>query len=155
MANDAAARGYGWDDVIENESPDFGPLPAGDYDFEVVDFERARHAGSENLPPCNKAIVHIRIQNEEGMSTIKHNLFLHSKTEGMICAFFTGIGLRKKGEPFKMNWAAVKGRRGRCKVGVKTLPPRNENEKGLDVNEIKKFYEPAEQPQTGFEPGKF
>ena len=83
--NNNAERELGWDDPIENDSPDFVLLPEGDYDFEVVSFERARHAGSEKLPPCNKAIVHIKIEGEEGISIIRHNLFLHTITEGMLC----------------------------------------------------------------------
>ena len=140
----------GWNDVIENDSPEFVILPDGDYDFEVIDFERGRHNGSENLPPCNKAIVHIRIEGKEGVSTIKHQLFLHTITEGMLCAFFTGIGQRQKGERLKMNWNAVVGSKGRCKVGTRKWT--NDEGKEMVFNEVKKFYEPE---AKGFTPGKF
>lgn len=153
MSETANAYELGWDDEIEKEGSDFTVLPVGDYDFEILDFERGRHPGSDKLPPCNKAIVSIRIEGEEGVSIIKHNLFLHSITEGMLCSFFTAIGQRQKGEKVKMNWSAVPGAKGRCRVGIKTLPPRNGNETGLTVNEIKKFYEPA--APASFEPGKF
>jgi len=143
-------RELGWDDVIENDSPEFVILPDGDYDFEVVDFERGRHNGSEKLPPCNKAIVHIRIEVKEGISIIKHQLFLHTITEGMLCAFFTGIGQRQKGERLKMNWNAVVGSKGRCKVGTRKWT--NDEGKEMVFNEIKKFYEPE---AKGFTPGKF
>ena len=147
-----------WDSAIENDGPEFVLLPEGDYNFEVVEFERGRHNGSEKLPPCNKAVVHIKIEAPQGVSIIRHNLFLHTKTEGMLCAFFAGIGQRKKGERLKMNWSTVVGSRGRCKVGIKTY-----NDK--QYNEIKKFYESgpvtaqnqaASQPaQMTFESGKF
>lgn len=143
-------RELGWDDVIENDSPEFVILPDGDYDFEVVDFERGRHNGSEKLPPCNKAIVHIRIEAKEGISIIKHQLFLHTITEGMLCAFFTGIGQRQKGERLKMNWNAVIGSKGRCKVGTRKWT--NDEGKEMTFNEVKKFYEPE---AKGFTPGKF
>ena len=143
-------RELGWDDVIENDSPEFVILPDGDYDFEVVDFERGRHNGSEKLPPCNKAIVHIRIEGKEGISIIKHQLFLHTITEGMLCAFFTGIGQRQKGERLKMNWNAVVGSKGRCKVGIRKWT--NDEGKEMTFNEIKKFYEPE---GKGFTPGTF
>ena len=68
-------RELGWDDVIENDSPEFVILPDGDYDFEVVDFERGRHNGSEKLPPCNKAIVHIRIEGKEGVTNYQAQPF--------------------------------------------------------------------------------
>ncbi|MHB8061286.1 MAG: DUF669 domain-containing protein [Ruminiclostridium sp.] len=154
-------REIGWNEVIENDSPDFVTLPEGDYDFEVTEFERARHTGSEKLPPCNKAVVHIRIEGPEGVTVIKHNLFLHSITEGMLCAFFTAIGQRKKGERATMNWNTVVGSKGRAKVGIKKWV----SDEGREVvmNEIKRFYDP-EKPvnnttqntqQKGFEAGRF
>lgn len=151
-----------WDSPIEKESPEFVTLPEGDYDFEVVNFERARHPGSDRLPPCNKAVVHIKIEGPEGMTIIKHNLFLHSNTEGMLCAFFTGIGQRKKGERVTMNWNAVVGARGRAKVGIRKW--KNDNGKEFTANEIKRFYEaenaPQLQPQqnarsSSYQPGRF
>lgn len=146
-----------WDDPIENDSPDFTILPEGDYDFEVIDFERGRHNGSDKLPPCNKAVVHIKIEGEEGVSIIRHNLFLHSITEGLLCAFFTGIGQRKKGEKITMNWNKVVGSTGRAKVGIRKWTNDSGEEKIF--NEITRFYEPDEsgeiQPGKKFEAGRF
>ena len=149
-------EGYeiGWEGQIQNDSPEFVTLPEGDYDFEVISFERARHAGSDKLPPCNKAIVQIKIEGQEGVSTIKHNLFLHSITEGMLCAFFTAIGQRKKGERVTMNWNKVVGSKGRAKVGIHKWT--NDEGKEFTNNEIKKFYEPEDKPQNvGFQAGRF
>ena len=147
------AEGYeiGWDGPIENDSPDFVLLPDGDYDFEVIEFERARHAGSDKLPPCNKAIVHIKIEGEEGVSIIKHNLFLHSSTEGLLCAFFMGIGQRKKGEKVTMNWNKVVGSKGKCKVVIDNWIGKDDEKK--KNNKITKFYEPEE--AAGYVPGRF
>ena len=142
MAEQVIDRELGWDDQIERES-DFILAPAGDYDFVVTGFERARHEGSEKLPPCNKAVVSIQINTPEGDVTIKHNLFLHTKTEGMLSAFFIGIGQKKHGEPLRMNWNNVIGARGRCKVGIREWKGQDGEVK--QSNEIKKFYEPAEQ----------
>ena len=153
--NDDYERELGWDDPIEKDSPDFILLPEGDYNFEVAGFERARHPGSEKLPPCNKAIVSVKVTGAEGSTTIKHNLFLHSKTEGMLCAFFNAIGQRKKGERLQMNWNTVTGSRGRCKLGVRNWT----NDKGdpMQSNEIKRFYDAEETPahDRGFTPGRF
>lgn len=146
-------RELGWDEPIEKDGPEFVTLPEGDYDFVVTEFERGRHNGSDKLPPCNKAIVSIKIEGPEGVSTIKHNLFLHSKTEGMLCAFFTAIGQRKKGEKVSMNWNAVVGSTGRAKVAIKKWTYEGKDYEG---NEIKKFYEPSESgPTRGFEAGRF
>lgn len=148
-------RELDWDDAIENDGEEFVVMPAGDYDFEVTDFERARHPGSEKLPPCNKAIVSIKIKGADKSTIIKHNLFLHSKCEGMLCAFFTGIGQRKHGQKVTMNWNAVIGSVGRCKVGIRNWKSKNGDD--MQSNEIKKFYEPVEgQPSgTQWKPGSF
>src|SRR5699024_2321324 len=127
-------------------------LPEGDYDFEIIDFERGRHNGSEKLPPCNKAVVHVRVEGKEGVTIIKNNLFLHSKTEGMLCAFFAAIGHRKKGEPLKMDWPAVPSSKGRCKDGIRKWT--KDEGKEMILNEIKKFYE-SDTQQTMFKPGEF
>ena len=102
-------RELGWDDTIEKESAGFIILPEGDYEFKVLEFQRARHEGSEKLPPCNKAVITLVVETPEGEAHIRHNLFLHSRTEGMISAFFIGIGLKKHGEPLKMDWSKGQG----------------------------------------------
>ncbi|MDR1132100.1 MAG: DUF669 domain-containing protein [Oscillospiraceae bacterium] len=148
----------GWDDSIENDGPDFILLQPGDYDFTVVSYERARYEGGDKLPPCDKAVLNITIEAPEGVATIKHNLYLHTSVEGLLCAFFTAIGQRQHGERQKMNWPAVPGSKGRCKVGVRTY--RNKNGDDATTNEIKRFYEPvkasasAAAPQ-GYTPGKW
>lgn len=139
-------REFNWDDVIQNDGEEFVLLPEGDYDFVVKSFERGRHNGSEKLPPCNKAVLKIEVSNGQQKSTITHNLMLHSKCEGLICAFFTGIGHRKHGEQLRMDWNRVAGSRGRCKVGVRTW--KNKNGEDQKSNEIKKFYDPAESAQA-------
>lgn len=155
MSEFVEERELGWDDQIENDSPDFTLLPAGDYDFTVTEFERQRHNGTEKLPPCNKAVVSLKFETPEGTTTIKHNLFLHTKTEGMLCAFFTAIGQRKKGEKLTMNWNSVVGSTGRAKLKVREWT----NEKGelKRFNEVQKFYEPDENKpaSVGYTPGSF
>lgn len=143
-------RELGWDDEIEKDGSDFILLPEGDYDFKVESFERGRHNGSEKLPPCNKAILKIRIDTDNGTALISHNLFLHKRTESMLSAFFMSIGQKKKGEKVKMNWNAVIGAKGRCKVGIHEWIG-NDGEK-RQGNDIKKFY-PFEGKK--FEAGKF
>lgn len=139
-------RELGWDDEIEKDSGDFILLPEGDYDFTVESFERGRHPGSDKLPPCNKAILKLRINTDEGAAVITHNLFLHTKTEGMISSFFTSIGQKKKGEKIKMNWNAVIGASGRCKVGIRTW--KGNDGEDHRSNEIKKFYEKEDKQFT-------
>lgn len=154
-------QGYelSWDSPIEVDAPEYVVVPEGDYEFEVIEFERARHPGSANLPPCNKAILHIDIKNDLGKCVIKHNLFLHSKVEGLLSAFFVSIGQKKKGERVTMNWNAVVGARGRARVGIRKYVDSNGNER--EINEIKRFLAPdqAAAPATGkpttYQPGSF
>lgn len=137
-------REFGWDDEIQKDS-DYVTLPEGDYDFVVESYERARHPGSDKLPPCNKAIVKLRVDSLYGTAIINHNLFLHTNTEGMLSAFFTAIGQKKKGEKLRMNWNTVPGSTGRARIA-----PEKYN--GNDYNKIKKFY-PKEEKQ--FKAGEF
>lgn len=140
-----------WDDTIEKDGGDFILLPEGDYNFTVESFERARHGGSDKLPPCNKAVLTLVIESAEGTARITHNLFLHSKTEGLLSAFFTCIGQKKKGEPLKMNWGNVPGSSGRCKVGIH--PYKNKDGEERKSNDIKKFYPKEDGP--AFKAGEF
>lgn len=149
-------RAYDWDDEIENDGPSFTTLPAGEYPFEVTGFERERYAGGEKLPACNKAVIEIELDGGDlGKTRIKENLFLHSKTEGILCGFFTSIGQRKHGEKLKMNWGQVIGSKGRAKISIR------EYDKKLDdgstekraINQVKHWIEPAS--GTGFTPGQF
>lgn len=160
-------RELNWDDEIVKDS-DFILLPEGDYNFRVTGFERGRHNGSEKLPPCNKAIITLEIDSSEGKVYIQHNLFLHTKCEGLLSNFFTGIGQKRHGEPLKMNWNSVIGSTGRCKIGVRSW--ENKYGKQMQSNEVKKFYEPTgaaaqpaapaahstgSQPSGVFTPGQF
>lgn len=129
-------REFSWDDEIV-EDDEFTILPDGDYRFRVEGVERARHPGSPKLPPCNKAIVSIRVFGERGEVVLKHNLFLHSITESMLSQFFTSIGMKKKGEPLKMDFNGAIGKEGKLKLGTRTY-------NGNQYNDIKRFYRPEE-----------
>ena len=143
-------RELGWDDTITQDSKEFILLPDGDYEFEVVDVEKQRYGGSDKLPPCNQAVIIIKIETPAGMATVKSNLYLHTKTEGLISAFFHSLGMKKKGEPLRMNWPKVVGAKGRCKISQYT------GNNGLQYNEVKRFL-PSEdrQESSGWQPGKF
>lgn len=139
MQNEFLDRALDWDDEIENEN-EFTLLPEGEYDFEVLKFERGQHNGSAKLPACRKAILTIKIYGKNGESTvITHNLFLHTKCEGILSAFFLSIGEKKHGEKVRMNWTAVPGAKGRCKVYIDTY-------NGNQYNKIKAFLAPEKAP---------
>ena len=144
-------RELGWDDTIQKESSEFEPLPEGDYDFMVESFDRGRHNGSEKLPPCNKAVLKLRVKSRDGKEvTVTHNLFLHTITAGMLSAFFESIGQKKKGEPLRMNWQTVPGAKGRLKLGVHKYTNKDGQER--TSNDVKRFY-PHEGPK--YQAGSF
>lgn len=132
-------RELGWDDEIQKDGGEFVVLPEGDYNFTVTKFERGRFAGSEKMPACNQAKLEITVHSpEHGDVVVFHNLFLHTKTEGLLSNFFAGIGQKKKGEPLRMNWNTVIGARGRLKLEINTFRGRD----GADRtnNQVKSFY---------------
>lgn len=141
MSNEG--RELQWDDTIENDGTDFVLLEPGEYDFRVKAMEKKRHPGTPKLPPCNMATLHIDIAGE---TTLEHNLFLHSKTEGLVCAFFRSISARKHGEKLKMDWNKVIGATGRCLIENRKWTAKDGSEK--QSNQIKKFLDPETEPET-------
>lgn len=163
-----------WNDEIENDGGAFSIIPEGDYAFGVKSFERGRHAGSEKIPACNKAVLTLTILGPEypfkpdKLGEVTANLFLHSKFEWKLCQFFTCIGLRKHGEKLRMDWSRVPGAVGTCHVGIRKWTGNDGKEH--ESNEITEFYDPETSPlkpeeQTdffgasaqggSFTPGKF
>ena len=141
-------RELGWDDVIEKDS-NSATLPEGDYDFVIDHFERARHPGSDKIPPCNKALVFFRVMGPDGQeTTIQEGYILHTKLEWKLSELFCGVGLKKKGEKLKMNWPALPGLKGRAQISL-DADPKDPSKK---YNHIKKIY-PFEEKK--FEAGKF
>ena len=141
-------RELNWDDEIEKDSS-FVELPEGDYDFVIDHFERARHAGSEKIPPCNKALVFFKVTAPDGSeATIQEGYILYSTLEWKLSELFCAVGLKKKGERLKMNWAALPGLKGRAQISL-DADPKDPSKK---YNHIKKIY-PFEEKK--FEAGKF
>lgn len=141
-------RELNWDDEIEKDSS-FVELPEGDYDFVIDHFERARHAGSEKIPPCNKALVFFKVKAPDGQEvTIQEGYILYSTLEWKLSELFCGVGLKKKGERLKMNWAALPGLKGRAQISLDA----DLKDPSKKYNHIKKIY-PFEEKK--FEAGKF
>ena len=146
-------RELDWDDVIEYDVSDWDLLPEGVYPFTVTNMERTRFNGSAKLPPCLQAELTLRIDGgAKGIATITHNLFLHSKTEGLLCAFFAAIGMRKKGEALRMDWTKVVGASGLCEVSIRDWTDRDGNAR--QSNQVKKFLPPEEKSAGSQAPGQ-
>ena len=140
-----------WDSEIEKDGGSWTLLPEGVYPFTVTGLERAWHGGSANLTPCPKASLTIKVEGPEGSNDITHNLFLHNKTEGLLCAFFIAIGQRQHGERLKMDWGKVIGSKGQCKVSQRKYISTKDGEEKT-INDIQKFLEP---PNKAYQEGMF
>lgn len=146
---DSTPREFGWDDEIQRDES-FQVLPEGDYRFTVTRFERARHSGSEKIPACNKAVLTLSVSGPEASGEVQTILFLHSKFEWKLCQFFTAIGQRRPGEAMRMNWGAVPGSSGMCRVGVRKWAGNDGKER--EGNEINEFYDPEAAPAAAGQP---
>lgn len=138
-------EGYelGWDSQIENEGTPFVVAEPGDYNFTVVNMERARFNGSAKMPPCNQAKLTLRMAMPDGsICDVKHNLFLHTKTEWKLSEFFLSIGQKQKGQKLVPNWNNLIGATGRCKVTKRSF--KNKDGRDMETNDIERFYEPEQ-----------
>lgn len=159
--NNTADRALGWDDEFTNEQPEFVLLPEGEYSFEVTAMERARYEGGSKLPPCSMAKLTLHIFGGEfGDTTVFHRLYLHTKVQGLLGAFFESIGQCQRGDTFRPRWNEVVGSRGRCKIGIHEYTKKNGPYAGetSQTNEVTKFLpppEPTAAPSTGWKQGAF
>ena len=143
-------RELGWDATIEKDGKEFITLPAGDYDFEIESFDRARSNGSDKLPPCNMAVLQFTIRNPHGEDiSVKENFILHTKLEWKLSELFCSVGQKQKGETIRPNWSALPGSTGRCKLKVEHYTKDGEDR---TINRIERLY-PKEVRK--FEAGKF
>lgn len=139
----ADVRIFDWDDEIENDGEErsFVVLEEGDYDFEVVKFERGHYTPSADAktPPCNQAIVTLKVSVDEGDCLITEKLPMASTMEWKISAFFRSIGLKKHGEKLKMKWNETIGCKGRAHI-TKTQGSKND---GVYFNNVGRFLDPV------------
>ena len=107
---------FDWDDEIEQES-EFTLLDPGDYDFEIVSFERGQFDGSDKTPACKMATVNFEVTDGKGNSTtLSDRFYLASNMEWKLSMLFKSVGLKETGKRAKMDWNALPGKTGRCKV---------------------------------------
>lgn len=128
-----------WDDVIEDDGQEFIILPEGDYEFEVVGFERADFKGSSKMSPGNKVILSLQVTTDKGIANVRTDLIMNRVMEWRISAFFRSIGLKKHGEKLKMDWSRVLQAKGRAR-----FKPRTYMDNGTErqVNDLVRFYDP-------------
>ena len=135
MADNRNDIPMGWDDEIENDGEGYKVLPEGEYDFIVEDFSRARYDGEATQKPCPMAELKLRVRGEQESGIVQDTIILNRKFEWKMCAFFTAIGARKRGETLRPNWNAVKGTKGCCKITVAKHTSRKSG-KEYDINNV-------------------
>jgi hypothetical protein len=126
-----------WDAVIEEDSQEYKLLDKGIYRFEVDGMERARTSGEGKLPPCNMAKLTLSVQDGDYWVTVYTNLILHSSLEWKLSQFFASIGLKKRGEPLRMDWGAIAGESGMLEIGHREF-------NGKIYNDVVRFLTPEE-----------
>ena len=127
----------GWDDELTVDQEELVTLRPGEYIFTIIGFERKRYepkpGSTGKLPACNMAEITIEINDPgQGRGIARDKLYLHSSTQGLLSAFFASIGMKKKGEPAKMNWAQVLGKQGVVKI-------KNHEYNGNKYNDVDRF----------------
>lgn len=150
MSNVNTDRALGWNDEIQNDG-DYSHIPDGEYNFKILKFERSRHDGHGKLPACNKAILNVEVYDDDGrtLGKLNHNLFLHSKTEGLLCQFFRSIGARKSGERLVMDWNKVPGSQGRLIIKNNEMPSSKDPSKKVTFCNVDRFLDPQEATPGG------
>lgn len=150
----AEGRAFSWDDMINNEST-FTLVEEGDYDFKVTKVERGYHGGSAKLPACPKVTLTLAILDNSGneLTSLTHNIHMHSSMEGLISAFLLSVGLKKHGEPVRLTeFEKAPGRVGKCHV----YKDKWTNDRGEEKenNKIKYFLDApaAQSSQTPYAP---
>lgn len=134
-------RELGWEDEIDQGS-EFSLIPEGDYNFEVTMFRRGqRYEGGGKIPPCNRAVVEIKVFDENNETTLEHDFLMHSKMQFLLHEFFSSLGFPKRDDgSIKMDWDAAIGKKGKCRVVLNKYTNKKGEER--EINKISQFYDP-------------
>lgn len=132
-------EGYeiGWDDEVEQDGGDFVLLDEGEYSFTVTKFERGRFPGSTKIPACNKAVLTLVIDSDQGKTSVIADLIMYSSMEWKLSQFLRSVGLKKEGEKVRVKWDQLVGKKGRCMIKHRTYTNKNGEEK--QTNDIDRF----------------
>ena len=116
--------GYGWDsyvgDLTSASTRAATPLTAGDYDFEVIGFQRSTVRNGKNAG-ANQAAYTLMVSDGERSQGLRYYIPLVDSAIWKAEQFFIGIGLLDPDKQItRFPWDKALGRRGRCHVESKT-----------------------------------
>ena len=141
-----AGTALDWDDEIQYTESSFVLLPEGEYPFTVTGFDRQNFDGSEKIPPCRMAVLHLAVDGgDQGVANVDERIYLHTSVMWKLSEFFVSIGQLRKDGSVRMNWPAVPGSAGRLKLSVNKYV----NKKGEErTNNRVEHFLPPEAGQT-------
>lgn len=132
----------GWNDQIEQDNGEFTVIPAGDYDYTIIKFERKRFEAKGKVEECNMAVITAQINKAgEECGVVSENFFMLKRFEWKLSQLFRSIGQKKHGEPLIMDWTKVEGATGRCKITTRKYK-KSDNSDG-ESNNVE-FLDPVE-----------
>lgn len=122
---------FDWNGTLVEDGNSFAILPAGEYDFEVTKVEKVFAQSGNKM-----AKVTLKIIGRDATGSVIDNMVLLKSMEWKLSSFFGSLGMKKKGEPLVMNWDAILGKTGRCKLVVEKYTKRDGSESernGIDA----------------------
>lgn len=127
-----------WDAEISNDEVASKLLTPGKCSYRILKFERKRFAGSAKISPCPQVDLEVELTDVNRVTTTsKSMLLLHTDMEWKLSQFFRSIGLKKHGQPLRMDWNKVPGATGFCIVATRKYTNKEGEEK--EGNEIKEW----------------
>lgn len=147
-----AGAALDWDDEIQYTESSFILLPEGEYPFTVTGFDRQNYDGSEKIPPCRMAVLHLAVDGgDQGTANVDERIYLHTSVMWKLSEFFVSIGQLQKDGSVRMNWPAVPGSTGRLKLSVNKYVS-NRDGKERTNNRVEHFLPPeAGQPAPAYQ----
>lgn len=139
-----------WNGSFIAEESTFTLLPAGEYPFVVVGFERKIYDGNSDKIQNGTPFAEIEMEftGAEGTTKVFDRLYMVKKWQWKLTQFFTSIGQSPIiGQPFSPNWSAVVGSQGRAKLEINKYTNRNTG-KEVKNNQIDEYLAPI--ANTGF-----
>lgn len=130
-----------WDAVIEDEgSGGWRLLENGDYNFTVKDYKKS--FAKDNKTPVLELTLDV-----DGIE-VRDWLHFKKKAEWKISQFLISIGMKKHGDPTRVDFDRLRGASGRCKIVTNTFSKRDGTEgKG---NNVDTYLEPGETPNLAW-----
>lgn len=103
-----------WDDGISAEAGEgeYEVLPIGEYEFEVVDFEKTFSKSNKKMAKLTLEIIY-----DGKKFKVWDYIVLTQNMAWKIASFFESLGLKKKGTALKqMPWNQIMKKKGRVKI---------------------------------------